>query len=317
MQGPDFWRDRLVWVAGHRGMVGGALIRRLGASGARLLTATRGEVDLRRQADTEAWMAAHRPDIVFLAAATVGGILANDSRPGEFLYDNLAIAANVIEGARRIGAAKLVFLGSTCVYPKMAAQPIEEDALLSGPLEPTNEWYAVAKIAGLKMCAAYRRQYGCDFIAAHPSNLYGPGDDFDLAGSHVLPALIRKAHEAKQAGAPALTVWGSGAPLREFTHVDDLAHGLVFAAEHYAEERAINIGSGEEITIADLARLVADVVGFEGMIAYDRTKPDGAPRKIANSDRIRALGWAPRIPLRQGVADAYAWYLEHAAEAVA
>lgn len=310
-----FWRGARVWVAGHRGMVGSAIMRRLQGSGATLLTATRDEADLRRQAETEAWVAAHRPDVVFLAAARVGGIFANDAWPGAFLYDNLAIAANVIEAARLNGVRKLVFLGSTCVYPKHAPQPIDEDSLLTGQLEPTNEWYAVAKIAGLKLCAAYRRQYGCDFIAAHPSNLYGPHDDFDLETSHVLSALIRKAHEAKCAGAPGMTVWGTGAPLREFTHVDDLADGLVFAAERYGGERALNIGAGEEVSIAELAGIVKAAVGYEGEIVYDPSKPDGTPRKIADSSRIRALGWAPKIPLREGVAAAYRWYLDNVAPA--
>jgi len=304
-----------VWVAGHRGMVGAAVARRLAAAGCAVLTVGRGELDLRRQAAVEAWLEAARPDAVVLAAARVGGILANATRPGEFLYDNLAIAANVIEAARRAGVAKLLFLGSSCIYPRAAAQPMAEEALLSGPLEPTNEWYAVAKIAGLKLAQAYRRQYGCDFISAMPTNLYGPGDNFDPAASHVLPALLRKVHAAKAAGAARVEVWGSGAPRREFLHVDDLADALAFLLERYSGEGHVNVGSGEEVTIRGLADLVAEVVGYRGGFAFDTTKPDGAPRKLLDCRRLAALGWKPKISLRNGIKQTYEWYLENLTEA--
>jgi GDP-L-fucose synthase len=304
-----------VFVAGHRGMVGAALVRRLAGEGCSLVTAGRGELDLRRQAETESWFAATRPQVVFLAAARVGGILANRDRPGEFLYDNLMIAANVMEAARRGGVEKLVFLGSSCVYPKLAPQPIPEESLLTGPLEPTNQWYAVAKIAGIKMAEAYRQQYGCHFISAQPSNLYGPGDNFDLAASHVLPALIRKAHEAKRAGAAEMTVWGSGTPLREFLHVDDLADALVHLARTYDGAEPVNIGSGEEVSIGRLAEMVAAAVGFGGRLGFDASKPDGTPRKVVDVSRLAALGWRHRIRLEEGLASTYAWFLEHQAEA--
>ncbi|WP_326838791.1 GDP-L-fucose synthase [Sphingomonas alpina] len=256
-------KDKKIWVAGERGMVGRAIIRRLANEGCTIVSPDT-RIDLRDQAATFAWMAANPVDLVFLAAAKVGGIAANNDRPGEFLYDNLMIETNVIEGARRTGVAKLVFLGSSCIFPKMAAQPMAESALLTGPLEPTNQWYAIAKIAGLKLCEAYRRQYGCDFISAQPTNLYGPFDNFDLESSHVLPALMRKAHEAKLAGADILSVWGSGTPLREFLHVDDLADALVFLARSYSDDEFVNIGTGDEVSIADLAHLVANAVGFRG-----------------------------------------------------
>jgi GDP-L-fucose synthase len=307
---------RRVFVAGHRGMVGSALVRRLAGSGCEILTAGRAEADLRRQAETEAWMAAARPDVVFVAAATVGGILANDTRPGEFLYDNLMIASNVIEAARRIGVAKLLFLGSSCIYPRMAEQPMREDALLSGPLEPTNQWYAVAKIAGLKLCAAYRRQYGCDFISAQPTNLYGPGDTYDLRGSHVIPALLLKAHRAKLLGEAEVEIWGTGRPRREFLHVDDLADALVFLMERYSGEEQVNVGWGEDVSIAELAQIIAEVVGFEGGFRYDTGKPDGTPRKLLDVAKLTALGWHARIRLRDGLADAYRWFLESPAARV-
>jgi len=294
-----------VYVAGHRGMVGSALVRRLADEGCDILTSER-SLDLREQAAVREWFGANRPDAVIVAAAKVGGILANDSYPGEFLYDNLMIEANLIEAARVHGAEKLLFLGSSCIYPKLARQPMREDALLTGPLEPTNEWYAIAKIAGIKLCQAYRRQYGCDFISAMPTNLYGPGDNYDLAGSHVLPALIRKAHEARESGAAAIEIWGSGTPLREFLHVDDLADACVFLLRNYSGEEHVNVGSGEEIAIGDLTRLVADVVGFEGAVSRDASKPDGTPRKLMDSGKLRAMGWAPRIGLREGIAGAYA-----------
>jgi GDP-L-fucose synthase len=299
-----------IWVAGHRGMVGSALARRLGREGCEILTVDRATLDLRRQAETEAWIAEARPDAVILAAARVGGIAANDAHPGEFLHDNLAIQTNVIEGARRTGVAKLLFLGSSCIYPRLAPQPIPEEALLTGPLEPTNEWYAIAKIAGLKLCQAYRRQYGCDFISAMPTNLYGPGDNFDLQASHVLPALIRKAHEAKAEGRPELVIWGSGTPLREFLHVDDCADALVHLLETYSDDGHVNVGSGEEISIAGLAELVTEVTGYAGRIVYDRSKPDGTPRKRLDISRLTALGWAPRIDLAAGVAETSRWFAE-------
>lgn len=307
-------RGKRVYVAGHRGMVGSALLRRLAAEGCTLLTVDRAELDLRRQAPTEEWFAAARPHCVFVAAATVGGILANRDRPAEFLYDNLAIETNVVEAARRAGVEKLLLLGSSCIYPRLAPQPIPEEALLSGPLEPTNQAYAVAKIAGLSLAAAYRAQYGCNFIAAQPTNLYGPGDNFDLASSHVLPALLRKAHDAKLARAPALAVWGSGTPLREFLHVDDLADALVFLMKAYAEAAPINVGSGAEVAIRALAELICREVGFQGELRFDAGKPDGTPRKLLDSSRLAALGWRPATPLAEGIRSTYAWFL---AEAVA
>ncbi|HZT51724.1 MAG TPA: GDP-L-fucose synthase [Stellaceae bacterium] len=307
---------RKVFVAGHRGMVGGALLRRLERTGATVLTATRQELDLRQQDATQAWLAAHRPDAVFVAAATVGGILANDTRPAEFLYDNMMIAANVIEGARRAAVRKLLFLGSSCIYPRLAHQPMAEEALLTGPLEPTNQWYAVAKIAGLKLCEAYRRQWGCDFISAQPTNLYGPGDTYDAAASHVIPALLLKMHRAKAARAPEVEIWGTGAPRREFLHVDDLADALVFLMERYSGEGHVNVGWGSDISIAELARLVADTVGYRGAFRYATDKPDGMPRKLLDVRKLTALGWRPRIALGEGLADAYRWFLANAAAAV-
>jgi GDP-L-fucose synthase len=302
-----------VWVAGHRGLVGSALVRRLASEDCRVVTVPRADVDLRRQAETEAWLLEERPDAVFLAAATVGGILANDTRPAEFLYDNLAIGGNVIHGAWRAGVKKLLFLGSACIYPRLASQPMGEEALLTGALEPTNEAYAVAKIAGLTMCQAYRRQYGCDFIAAQPNNLYGPGDRFDLESGHVIPALIAKAHRAKSRGEPTLTVWGSGTPRREFLYVDDLADALVFLMKNYSGPVALNIGTGEEVTIRALAEAVAEVVGFTGTLAFDATKPDGVPRKLLDAGKMKALGWRAKTPLREGLKRTYAWYLENVA----
>lgn len=302
-----------VWVAGHRGMVGSALVRRLGREPCEVLVADRARVDLKRQAETEDWIAESRPDVVFLAAAKVGGILANDTYPADFLYDNLMIEANVIEAAHRVGVEKLVFLGSSCIYPKLAEQPIREEALLTGPLEPTNAWYAVAKIAGIKLAQAYRRQHGRDFIAAMPTNLYGPGDNFDLASSHVLPALIRKAHEARERGDPELVIWGTGTPRREFLHADDCADALVFLLKRYSGEEHVNVGSGTDVTIREAAELVAETVGFAGRIVCDATKPDGTPRKLMSADRLRDLGWSPRIGLPEGLRSAYAWFLEHRA----
>lgn len=299
-----------VWVAGHRGMVGGALCRRLAREGCEVLTVTRAECDLTRQADVEAWMTANRPQAVFVPAAKVGGILANDTYPAEFLYENLMIEANIIHTAHRIGVEKLLFLGSSCIYPKLADQPVTEDALLTGPLEPTNEWYAVAKIAGIKLCQAYRRQHGADFISAMPTNLYGPGDNFDLKNSHVLPALIRKAHEAKLAGATTMEIWGTGTPRREFLHVDDCADALVHLMKTYSDDGHVNVGSGEDIAIADLAQMVMDVVGMEGALTKDLTKPDGTMRKLMSADRLRDMGWSPSIPLQTGIEGVYAWAQE-------
>ncbi|MGN6584040.1 MAG: GDP-L-fucose synthase [Rhizobiaceae bacterium] len=299
-----------VWVAGHRGLVGSALLRRLARENVVLLTAGKDELDLRRQADVENWMARRKPQVVFMAAAKVGGIHANDSYPADFLYDNLMIEANVVHAGYLSGVEKLVLLGSTCIYPKLAPQPIPEEALLSGSLEPTNEWYAVAKIAGIKLAQAYRRQHGCDFISAQPSNLYGPGDNFDLETSHVLPALIRKAHEAKHAGTKTLSVWGSGTPLREFLHVDDLADALVFLARSYSGESPINVGSGSELSIRDLAQAVCAAVGFQGTLVFDSSKPDGTPRKLADSSKLAAMGWRPRIGIEEGLRSTYDWYLE-------
>jgi GDP-L-fucose synthase len=306
-----------VFVAGHTGMVGSALVRRLARDNCEIVTVGHGEVDLRRQAETEDWLAQAKPSAVFVAAATVGGILANDSRPGEFLYDNLMIAANVIEGSRRVGVRKLMFLGSSCIYPRLAPQPIAEDSLLTGPLEPTNQWYGIAKISGLKMCAAYRRQYGCDFISAQPTNLYGPHDNFDLKTSHVVAALIAKTHHAKTIGAASIEIWGSGKPRREFLHADDLADALAFLMQNYSSEQPINVGWGKDLTIGEFATLIAEVVGFNGGFRYDTSKPDGTPRKTLDVSRLSALGWHPSIPLRQGIADAYRWYVEHMTSAPA
>jgi GDP-L-fucose synthase len=308
---------RRVYVAGHRGMVGSALVRRLARTGCEVVTAGRGEVDLRRQAETEAFLAASRPEAVFVAAATVGGILANDTRPADFLYDNLLIAANLVEGARRVGVGKLLFLGSSCIYPREAAQPMAEGALLSGPLEPTNQWYAVAKIAGLKLCAAYRRQHGVDFISAQPTNLYGPGDTYDLQASHVIPALLLKMHQAKLAGAPSVEIWGTGRPRREFLHVDDLADALVFLMERYSGEEHVNVGWGEDVSIAELAGLVAEAVGYRGEFRFNPERPDGAPRKLLDTTKLTRMGWRPSIPLRDGLSDAYRWFVENAAESAA
>ena len=306
---------RKVFVAGHRGMVGSALLRRLARADCELLVASHAELDLTRQSETEAWFAAHRPDAVIVAAATVGGILANSTRPREFLYDNLMIAGNTIEAARRSGVKKLLYLGSSCIYPRHAKQPMEEDELLSGPLEPTNQWYAVAKIAGLKLCAAYRLQGGSDFISAQPTNLYGPGDTYDAAASHVIPALILKMHRAKVARAPEVEIWGSGRPRREFLHVDDLADALVFLMERYSDESHVNIGWGEDVSIAELAQLVAETVGYAGRLAYNATMPDGMPQKLLDTGKLQALGWRPRIRLREGLADAYRWFEANMAEA--
>ncbi|MGO7534942.1 GDP-L-fucose synthase [Rhizobium leguminosarum] len=299
-----------VYVAGHRGMVGSAIVRRLASEGCEILTSTRAEVDLRRQDQVEAWMSKHRPDAVFLAAARVGGILANATYPADFLYDNLILQANVIHAAHRTHVEKLMFLGSSCIYPKFADQPIVEDSLLTGSLEPTNEWYAIAKIAGLKLCQAYRKQHGRDFISAMPTNLYGPGDNFDLGSSHVMPALIRKTHEAKVSQQQEICVWGTGTPRREFLHVDDCADACLHLMKTYSAESHVNVGCGEDITILELAYLVSKIVGFEGKITRDLTKPDGTPRKLLSVDKLRTLGWSPKIALKQGIADAYRSFLD-------
>ncbi|MGH6924852.1 MAG: GDP-L-fucose synthase [Propylenella sp.] len=299
-----------VWVAGHHGMVGSALVRRLGSESCEIVTASRADADLTRQAETERWMERARPDAIFLAAAKVGGILANDTYPADFLYDNVMIQANVLEAAHRLGVRKVLVLGSSCIYPKHAPQPIAEESLMTGPLESTNEAYAIAKIAGLKLAEYFRKQHRRDFISAMPTNLYGPGDNFDLAGSHVLPALIRKAHEAKERGDDSLAIWGTGTVRREFLHVDDCADALVFLMQEYSGAGHINVGSGEDLTILELAKLVCAVVGFKGRIVHDTTKPDGTPRKLMSGERLKALGWTPRIPLKDGIADTYRWYLE-------
>ena len=304
-----------VFVAGHRGMVGAAVVRRLAREGCAILTAERDELDLRRQADVESWMADNRPDVVIVAAARVGGVHVNDTRPADFLHDNLAIQTSLIEAARQVGVRKLVFLGSACIYPAQAPQPIPESALLTGPLEPTNQWYAVAKIAGIKLVQAYRRQHGCDFIALQPTNLYGPGDNFDLVASHVIPALIRKAVAARDEGAATLTAWGSGKPRREFLHVDDLADAIVFLARSYSGEDIVNVGSGEETTIRTLAETIADLAGFEGTLAFDAGKPDGVGRKLVDSSRLHAMGWTAPTGLRDGLAQTIRWFEQHWNEA--
>lgn len=300
-----------IYIAGHRGLVGGAILRRLQAEGAsRLITRSHAELDLTRQADVEAFFAAERPEYVILAAAKVGGIQANIAAPGTFIAENLLVQTNVIEAARRFGAKKLLFLGSSCIYPKMAPQPIKEESLLTGPLEPTNDAYAVAKIAGLKMVEAYRRQYGFNGVSMMPTNLYGPGDNFDLETSHVLPALLRRFHEAKRDGLETVTLWGSGRPRREFLHVDDLADAALFLLREYDEPEIVNVGCGEDLSIAELGRLIARVVGYEGKIAFDERRPDGTPHKLLDSSRMRALGWAPKIGLEEGIRSTYAWYCE-------
>lgn len=304
-----------VWVAGHRGMVGSALVRRLASEDVTLLTATRRELDLTRQVEVETWMRETKPQAVFLAAAVVGGIVANDTRPAEFLTDNLQIQTNIISTAHQIGVEKLLFLGSTCIYPRLAPQPMNEDALLTGPLEPTNQWYAIAKIAGIKQCQAYRREYGRDFISCMPTNLYGPEDNFDLTSSHVLPALMAKAHDAKMTGKPSLTLWGTGTPRREFLHVDDLADACVFLMKTYSDEQLVNIGVGTDVTIRELAEMIAEAVGFKGTFEFDSSKPDGTPRKLVDVGRINALGWKAKTELREGIASAYAWYRENVANA--
>ena len=300
-----------VWVSGHNGMVGSAIMRRLAREDCALLSVDRRQCDLTDPAQVTQWMHQHRPDVVVVAAAKVGGILANDSYPVDFLYDNLAIQNNIIRTAFEVGVEKLLFLGSSCIYPRMAQQPIKEKALLTGPLEPTNEWYAIAKIAGIKLCQAYMKQYGARFISAMPTNLYGPKDNFDLNSSHVIPALMRKAHSAKANGEFGIEIWGTGKPLREFLHVDDLADAAVFVLRTYEDYEHINIGSGEDLPISEVARLVMDVVGLEGELRHDLDKPDGTPRKLMSADKLRARGWQPTIPLREGLSQTYQWFVEN------
>ncbi|WP_036259745.1 GDP-L-fucose synthase [Methylocapsa aurea] len=301
---------RRIWVAGHRGMVGSAILRRLAREGAEVLTAGREELDLREQDAVRRWVARERPDVIILAAAKVGGILANDTYPADFLVENLVIETNVIQAAHQADVERLVFLGSSCIYPKFAPQPIKEEALLTGPLEPTNEWYAIAKIAGIKMCQAYRRQYGRRYISVMPCNLYGQNDNFDLSTSHVLPALIRKFHEAKEAGKSEVVVWGTGTPLREFLYVDDLADAVVFLMDRYDGDEPINCGAGSDVTIRHLAETIGRVVGFEGSLVFDAGKPDGTPRKLMDSGRLAALGWQPKTKLEDGIAEVYRWFLQ-------
>lgn len=303
-------RGKRIWVAGHRGMVGSAVVRRLKDVDCALLTADRRDLDLTRQADVERWMQENRPQAVVLAAAKVGGIMANSQFPASFLFDNLVIETNIIESARRAEVERLLFLGSSCIYPRLAPQPIREDSLLDGPLEPTNEWYAIAKIAGVKLCQAYRRQYGCDFISAMPTNLFGPGDNYDLETSHVVAALLRKCHEAKTRGLPSVEVWGTGTPQRELMYVDDLADALVFLLERYAGEDPINVGTGVDLSIRDLAALTKDVVGYDGELRFDPSKPDGTPRKVLDVTRLSELGWQNTRPLKNALRLTYESFLE-------
>jgi GDP-L-fucose synthase len=303
-----------VWVAGHRGMVGGAVVRRLASEGCEVLTVGRDVVDLTRQAAVEEWVAAQKPDAVVVAAAKVGGILANNSYPADFLYDNLVIETNIVQASFRTGVEKLLFLGSSCIYPKLAPQPMREDALLTGPLEPTNEWYAIAKIAGIKLCQAFRKQHGCDYISAMPTNLYGPGDNFHPSGSHVLPALMARLHDAAREGKSEVVLWGTGKPLREFLYVEDLADALVFLLKNYSGYDHVNVGSGREVSIRTLAEQVAATVGYRGRFTYDTSKPDGTPRKLMDNSKLAALGWTAQTSLAEGLALTYRWFLEEAAK---
>ena len=297
-----------VYVAGHRGMVGSALVRRLAREDCQILTVSRGEVDLRNQQAVDRWFDEHRPDVVFVAAARVGGIYANNAQPGDFLYDNLALQTNLIEAARRVQVAKLLFFGSSCIYPRLAPQPMPESCLLTGSLEPTNQWYAIAKIAGLKLCEAYRRQYGCDFISVMPTNLYGPGDNFDPLTSHVLAALIVKIDDAVRCGHDRVVIWGTGTPRREFLHVDDLADAAVFLIKNWSSDEHINIGAGQDLSVAELARTIARIIGFEGNFVFDPSKPDGTPRKLLDVAKLNALGWRYRTDLESGIRQTYDWY---------
>jgi GDP-L-fucose synthase len=309
-------QDSKIYVAGHRGLVGSGVVRALQGQGYKnILLRTHQELDLTENAAVRNFFQRERPDAVVMAAARVGGIQANNTRPAEFIRDNLLIQDNVIDAAYRAGVAKFVFLGSSCIYPKLAPQPIKEDSLLTGPLEPTNEWYAIAKIAGLKMCQAYRRQYGFNAISLMPTNLYGPGDNFDLQNSHVLPALIRRFHEAQLRNDATLTVWGTGTPRREFLHVDDLADAVLYLLKTYEEEAIVNIGWGQDVTIRELAEMVASVSGFRGRLVFDSSKPDGTPRKLLDTSRLTTLGWTPKIPLKEGIEGTYAWFKENIADA--
>ncbi len=304
-------RDARIFVAGHRGLVGSALLRRLRREGYQnLLTASREQLDLRDQAAVNYWFKANRPEYVFLVAGTVGGILANSSRPAEFIYDNMMIHGTVVHASHLFGAEKLLYLGSSCIYPRLANQPITEDQLLTGPLEPTNEWYALAKITGIKLCQAYRQQYGCNFISAMPTNLYGPNDNFDLQSSHVLPAMIRKFHEAKEGGDPTVEIWGTGSPMREFLHVDDLADACLFLMDAFDDAEHINVGTGQDLSIRDLAELVGSIVYPDAELVFDSSKPDGMPRKVLDVSRLHSLGWHPTIPLPQGIRSTYEWFLD-------
>lgn len=312
---PDVPLDAPIFVAGHRGLVGAALVRRLQHEGYRnLLVAPRSALDLRDQAEVDAWFDAHRPAFVLLAAGTVGGIMANATRPAEFLYDNLMIHATVVHASYRVGVRRLLYLGSSCIYPRAAAQPIGEDALLSGPLEPTNEPYAVAKIAGIRLCQSYRDQYGCDFISVMPTNVYGPGDRFDAVSGHVLAALMRRFHEARINGEKTVTVWGSGTPRREFLHVDDLADCCLFLLRNFDDREHINVGTGHDVTIAEAAELVRDVVHPGATVVYDGSKPDGMPRKVLDVSRLHALGWQATTPLAEGIVSTYQWFVDHYAD---
>jgi GDP-L-fucose synthase len=305
---------RRVWVAGHRGMAGSAIARRLARESCEIITVTHSELNLLRQADVHAWLADKKIDAVFLAAATVGGILANTLRPAEFIYENLVIETNVIHAARETGVKKLLFLGSSCIYPRLADQPIREEALLSGALEPTNEWYAIAKIAGIKLCQAFRRQYGCDFVSVMPTNLYGPGDRYDARDGHVVAALIMKIHAAKMTNSATVELWGSGTPRREFLYSEDLADACVFVMKNYSGERFLNVGTGRDMTILELAESIAKIVGWQGTFTFDKSKPDGMPRKVMDVSRLRALGWTAPTDFETGMKEAYRWYVANVAE---
>jgi GDP-L-fucose synthase len=308
---------RRIWVAGHRGMAGSAIARRLESEHCEIVTATRGELDLLRQSDVDAWMADAKIDAVFLAAATVGGIMANATRPAEFLYQNLVIETNIIHAAWRNNVKKLLFLGSSCIYPRLAEQPMREEALLTGPLEPTNEWYAIAKIAGIKLCQAFRRQHGCDFVSVMPTNLYGPGDRYDAQGGHVVAALIIKIHAAKIADKPSVELWGTGTPRREFLFSEDLADACVFVMKNYSAEMFLNVGTGIDLTILELAQTIAKIVGWQGTFTFDPSKPDGTPRKVMDVSRLRTLGWTAPTDFETGMKEAYQWYLSNVEPSIA